>query len=62
MPLSRQDIASLTGTTVETASRILSQFRKDGLIHSGRQWVAVADGEGLAAVADGEGLAAVAEG
>jgi CRP/FNR family transcriptional regulator, nitrogen oxide reductase regulator len=53
MPLSRQDIAALTGSTVETASRILSQFRKDGLIRSGRQWIAVVDQAGLAALAEG---------
>lgn len=53
MPLSRQDVAALTGTTVETASRVLSQFRKNGLIQSGRQWIAVADQEGVAALAEG---------
>jgi CRP-like cAMP-binding protein len=53
MPLSRQDIAALTGTTSETASRILSQFRKEKLINSGRQWIAVTDQEGLAALAEG---------
>jgi CRP/FNR family transcriptional regulator, nitrogen oxide reductase regulator len=51
MPLSRQDIAELTGTTTETASRILSQFRKAGLIGSGRQWIALKDPDGLAAIA-----------
>jgi CRP/FNR family transcriptional regulator, nitrogen oxide reductase regulator len=54
IPLARQDIAALAGTTVETASRILSQFRKDGLIRSGRQWIAIADQEGLALLAEGE--------
>jgi CRP/FNR family transcriptional regulator, nitrogen oxide reductase regulator len=53
MPLSRQDIAALTGATVESASRVLSQFRKDGLIRSGRQWIAVVDREGLAALVEG---------
>lgn len=52
MPLSRQDIAQMTGTTLETASRVMSQFRKDGLIRSGRQWVTVADRALLAARAD----------
>jgi CRP-like cAMP-binding protein len=51
-PLSRQDIAALTGTTVETASRVMSRFRRDGLIDSGRQWVAVVDAGRLRAVAD----------
>ena len=43
MPLSRQDIAGMTGTTPETASRILSHFRKSGLIRSGREWIAIRD-------------------
>lgn len=50
-PLSREDLAQMTGTTPETASRIMSQFQKEGLIESGRQWVAITDREQLAAVA-----------
>lgn len=50
MPLSRQDIAEMTGATIETASRVMSQFRKDGLIDSGRQWVALRDPAALAAI------------
>lgn len=41
--LSRQDIAAMTGTTTETASRVMSQFRRDGVIESGRQWIIVTD-------------------
>jgi len=51
MPLSRDDLAGMIGTTTETASRIMSQFQKDGLIQSGRQWVAITDRPGLTAVA-----------
>jgi CRP/FNR family transcriptional regulator, nitrogen oxide reductase regulator len=43
VPLSRDDLAQMTGTTTESASRVLSQFHKQGLIESGRQWVAVTD-------------------
>lgn len=50
MPLSRQELAELTGTTVETASRVMSQFQKDSLIRTGRQWVAIADKLRLAAI------------
>ncbi len=50
MPLSRQELAEMTGTTVETASRVMSQFQKDGLIRTGRQWVALADKLWLAAI------------
>jgi CRP/FNR family transcriptional regulator, nitrogen oxide reductase regulator len=31
LPLSRQDLADMTGTTIETAIRIMSKFRKEGL-------------------------------
>jgi CRP-like cAMP-binding protein len=51
MPLSRQDVADMTGSTVETASRILSSFRKRGLIRSGRQWIALRDPAALRALA-----------
>jgi CRP-like cAMP-binding protein len=42
----------MTGTTTETASRIMSQFQKDNLIRSGRQWVAITDHKRLAALAE----------
>lgn len=51
VPLARQDLADMAGTTVESASRVMSQFQKQGLIRSGRQWVAITDLEGLAAAA-----------
>lgn len=47
MPLSRDDLAMMVGTTTESASRVMSQLQKDGLIRSGRQWVAITDLEGL---------------
>lgn len=53
MPLSRQDVAEMTGTTTETASRVMSQFRRDGLIASGRRWVGILNQERLAELAKG---------
>ncbi len=47
IPLSRQDIADMTGATVETVSRVMSQFRRDGLIDSGRRWISVLDVDAL---------------
>ncbi len=47
LPLSRQDLAAMTGTTTETVSRVMSRFAKQGLVRSGRKWVAVADEQGL---------------
>jgi CRP-like cAMP-binding protein len=51
--LSREDLAQMTGATPETVSRIMAQLQKDGLISSGRQWVAINDLEALAELADG---------
>ena len=42
-PLSRKDLADMAGTSAETASRIMSSFQEDGLITTGRQWVAITD-------------------
>jgi CRP-like cAMP-binding protein len=52
VPLGREDLAAMTGTTTETASRVMSQFQKDGLIETGRQWVAIKDRERLAKEGD----------
>lgn len=50
VPLGRDSLAELTGTTTETASRVISQFQKDGLIRTGRQWVAISNRERLEAL------------
>jgi CRP-like cAMP-binding protein len=52
LPLSRQDLADMTGATVETVSRLMSQFRKQKLIDSGRRWVAILDRDGLKALVE----------
>lgn len=43
IPLSRNDIAEMTGTTPETASRIMSQLQREGIIKTGRKWIAIKD-------------------
>jgi CRP-like cAMP-binding protein len=43
MSLSRDDLAQMTGTSTETASRIISQFQKKGLVRTGRRWIAISD-------------------
>lgn len=53
VPLSREDLASMTGAVTETVSRILSHRRRDGLIETGRRWVAIKDVAALEAVRDG---------
>ena len=47
MPLTRQDVADMTGTTVETAIRVMSKFRRLGLIRTRRGKVVLVDREAL---------------
>jgi CRP/FNR family transcriptional regulator, nitrogen oxide reductase regulator len=54
-PLSRQDIAEMTGTTLHTVSRILSAWEGKGLVKSSRQKVTVTDPHGLVMLAEGYG-------
>jgi CRP-like cAMP-binding protein len=54
VPLSRQDLASMTGTTPESASRVISQFKKQGLVKSGRQWISLVDRAALAEIAESD--------
>jgi len=42
-PISRQDLAEMTGTTLHTVSRILSAWEERGLVESGRQRIVVRD-------------------
>ncbi len=42
-PLSREDLAGMTGTTPETVSRTLSRLQRDGWIEAGRRWVRLRD-------------------
>lgn len=54
-PISRQDIAEMTGTTLHTVSRILSAWESKGLVEGGRQKLLVCDLAGLQALADSGG-------
>lgn len=54
-PITRQDIAEMTGTTLHTVSRLLSRWEAQGLVLGGRQKLTVTDAVGLARVADPEG-------
>jgi CRP-like cAMP-binding protein len=47
VPLSRDELAEMTGTTPETVSRILSQLQNQKIIDSGRQWVTILNRPGL---------------
>jgi len=52
--LTRQDIAEMTGTTVETAIRVMSRFRKEGLIRSYKGRTILLDIPGLETIARGK--------
>lgn len=52
-PLSRQDLAEMTGTTLFTVSRLLSGWDEKGLIKAERQRVTVLNAEALQTIAEG---------
>lgn len=52
-PLSRQDVAELTGTTLHTVSRLFSAWESQGIVKGGRQKLLVRDKSRLQALADG---------
>lgn len=53
LPMTRGDLAAMTGTTTESVSRTLSKLRRRGVVETGRRWTAVTDREALAALANG---------
>jgi CRP-like cAMP-binding protein len=55
LPLSRQDLADMTGTTIETAIRVMSKFRKEGLVFTEPGgYIVVTDFDRLRALGAGE--------
>jgi CRP-like cAMP-binding protein len=52
LPLSRQDLAEMSGTTLFTVSRTLSQWESKGLIQSGRERVVIRIPHGLVSIAE----------
>lgn len=51
-PISRQDIAEMTGTTLHTVSRILSAWEAQGLVDGGRQRIVLCDPHKLFTLAE----------
>jgi CRP/FNR family transcriptional regulator len=51
MPLSRQELADLTGTTIETAIRIMSRWNKDDIVRTTRDGFVIVDPPALALAA-----------
>jgi CRP-like cAMP-binding protein len=52
IPLTRQDLAQMTGTTLFTVSRTLSEWERQGLLRTGRERVVISDPHGLVKVAE----------
>jgi CRP-like cAMP-binding protein len=52
LPLTRQDVADMTGTTVETAIRVMSKFRREELIFTRRGKVVLVDLDALQDIAE----------
>jgi CRP-like cAMP-binding protein len=50
--LTRQDLAEMTGTTLYTVSRTLSQWEKDGLVSSQREQVTILSPHKLVVLAE----------
>lgn len=51
-PISQQDIAEMTGTTLHSVSRHLSGWESEGIVRNGRQKVVVTDPNQLALIAE----------
>ena len=52
IPLSRQDLAEMSGTTLHTVSRTLSAWEEQGIVNCGRRRVVISDPQRLLSVAE----------
>ncbi len=52
LPLSRQDLANMTGTTLYTVSRVLSQWEVEGIVEAGREKVLIKHPPDLVVIAE----------
>ena len=53
LTLSRQDFAEISGTTLYTVSRVLTEWERQGLISSGREHIRILEPHALVRVAEG---------
>lgn len=51
-PVSRKDVAEMTGTTLYTVSRLLSAWEEQGIVRSGRQRIVLTKPHALVAIAE----------
>jgi len=52
LPLSRQDLANMTGTTLYTVSRVLSHWEEEGIVETGREKVLIKHPPSLVVIAE----------
>lgn len=52
LPLTRQDIAEMSGTTLYTVSRVLRKWEEQGLIRSSRAQITITSPHGLVTIAE----------
>jgi CRP-like cAMP-binding protein len=52
LPLTRQDLAEMTGTTLYTVSRVLTEWEAQGLVQSKRQRVVICASHGLVKIGE----------
>lgn len=52
LPITRQDIAEMSGTTLFTVSRTLNEWEREGLLEIGRERVVIRDPHGLVSISD----------
>lgn len=52
LPLSRQDLGEMTGTTLYTVSRTLSGWEQQGLIETGRERIVIREPHSLVSIAE----------
>ena len=52
LPLSRQDLGEMTGTTLYTVSRIMSRWEQYGLVVTGRERIVIRNPHGLVIIAE----------
>jgi CRP-like cAMP-binding protein len=54
LSFSRQDVAEMTGTTLYTVSRLLSDWERKGFIKTGREKITIINPHELVRIADGQ--------
>ena len=53
LPLSRQDVAEASGTTIYTVSRVLADWERRGLVEAGRERIVIQNPHGLVQISEG---------